>query len=85
MRPTLHDAEDLERRLLREGVRALTAGRPQCHDCHRTPLVGERIHEYANGRVACELCRPRRREEPVRSVVVRGPEHGHAVRLRAAA
>jgi hypothetical protein len=27
----------------------------------------------------CELCRPLRREEPVRSELVHGPEHGHCV------
>jgi hypothetical protein len=75
---------DLERSLLRRGIGALIAGRSRCDHCHRTPLVGERIHLYESGRLACELCRPLRREEPVSSEIVRGPEAGHAVRLRAA-
>jgi len=75
---------DLERWLLRRGIGVLVAGRSRCHHCHRTPLVGERVHLYESGRLACDLCRDLRREAPVSSEVVRGPEAGHAVRLRAA-
>jgi len=76
--PPLHD---LETELLRKGVLALSAGRHTCSDCHRTPLVGERVHRYESGRVCCELCRRGRREDPVRSELVRSAEHGHAVRI----
>jgi hypothetical protein len=75
-------APSLERRLLQNGVGALAAGRATCRDCGRTPLVGERIHHYASGRMLCELCRRRRREDPVSSEPVRGAEFGHAVRIR---
>jgi hypothetical protein len=74
-------SHDLETELLRKGVMALSAGRHVCADCERTPLVGERVHHYESGRVCCELCRRRRREEPLRSELVRSAEHGHAVKL----
>jgi hypothetical protein len=73
---------DLERVLLRKGVGAREAGRRECSDCGRTPLVGERVHLYASGIVVCELCRPRRRTTPERTHVVRHTEHGQTVRLR---
>ena len=69
-----------ERELLRKALFTLGAGHDRCVDCRRTPLTGERIHVYEDGRVVCELCRPGRREEPVRCERVHGPERGHAVR-----
>ena len=74
---------DLERQLLRRGVGELAADRHACTDCGRTPLVGERYHRYARGKVVCELCRPRHHDAPQASDVVRHSERGHAVRLRA--
>lgn len=70
----------LERELLRQALYSFSAGACRCADCGRTPLIGERVHVYEDGRVMCELCRPHRREEPIRCERVRG-EHGHAVRL----
>jgi hypothetical protein len=67
--------------LLRKSVVALTAGRHRCWHCHRTPLVGERVHLYGE-RLVCELCRPLRREEPGRTELVHSPEHERAVKLR---
>lgn len=75
------DSAQLERELLRKSVDALRADRDRCHDCGRTPLVGERIHHYVGGRVACELCRQLRREQPERSELVHSAEYGHCVRL----
>jgi hypothetical protein len=76
---------DLERELLRKGVGALYAGRASCEDCGRTPLLGERVHLFADGALVCELCRPRRRPaEPERSEVVHHSERGQTVRRRAA-
>ncbi len=79
--------ELLERVLLRRGVGALEADRHRCADCGRTPLTGEHVHLYAGReqRIVCELCRPRHREAPVASEIVRHCEHGHAVRLTARA
>src|SRR2546421_488185 len=57
-------APDLERHLLRRGVGARDALRDRCHDCGRTPLVGEQVHVYPDERLVCALCRPLRREEP---------------------
>jgi hypothetical protein len=75
----------LEIALLRRGVGELAAGRCRCQVCRRTPLIGERIHVYEDGRTLCALCRRRRREEPVSTEVVRSSEYGHAVKLRPAA
>ena len=80
--PTLLPA-DLELRLLRKGVGALTAGREACADCGRTPLTGERLHHYGAA-VVCELCRRRHRSAPDSSERVRHSEHGHTVKVRAA-
>jgi hypothetical protein len=75
--------DDLERQLLRRSVGNLAAGRHECADCGRSPLVGERVHRYQRGDVVCELCRASRPAEPVSSDLVRHSEHGQAVRLRA--
>jgi len=83
MSQTVHHAPELERHLLRRSVLALAAGRDHCDGCHRTPLVGERVHVYDGGRVLCELCRRERREAPVRSQPVHGSEHGLTVRRAA--
>ncbi|HST42022.1 hypothetical protein VSS74_07655 [Conexibacter stalactiti] len=72
---------DLERQLLRRSVMALSAGRDTCDGCHRTPLLGERVHRYEGGRTLCELCKRERREQPVDSRVVHGGEHGTTVRI----
>ena len=78
------DSGALERSLVRSSVGALAAGRPTCRHCHRSPLVGEVVHVYATGRrgedIVCELCRPLRTAEPVRSVLVRSPEQAGSVR-----
>lgn len=85
MRAVQTDRERLERHLLQRGVGELTAERHRCDDCHRTPLIGERIYLYAEGDLVCELCRPLRRGEPEASDLVRHSEYGHAVRLTARA
>jgi hypothetical protein len=72
---------ELERELLRKSVVALGADAARCADCDRTPLIGERVHRYDGGRLVCELCRALRREDPERTEIVRGIEHGHAVRI----
>jgi hypothetical protein len=85
LRPLLGiSSSDLERELLRKGVVRLAAGRALCHDCGRTPLVGERMHVFGDGDAVCELCRPRRRGAPQRTELVHHSEHGHTVRRRAA-
>ena len=81
MLSALSPTAPMERALLRRSVGALSDERPQCVHCHRTPLVGERVYLYAE-RIVCELCRPRRREAPERSELVRSPEHKRAVRVR---
>jgi len=80
--PTLLPA-DLELRLLRKGVGALTAGRDRCADCGRTPLFGEHVHRYG-AKVVCELCSSLRLDAPDAVTRVRHCEHGHTVKVRAA-
>jgi hypothetical protein len=70
---------DLERALLRSSVVRLEAGRDRCRDCHRSPLIGERMYVYASGRVVCQLCRTRRPEEPIEVHLVKGTQSGHTV------
>ena len=75
------DEQDLERALLRKSVGALATETHRCADCGRTPLIGETRHRYAGGVTVCELCRPLRRETPLRSEPVRNSEAGLAVRI----
>ena len=77
--PAPHDPS-LERELRRKALFARDADQCRCVECGRTPLTGERVHVYDDRRVVCELCRPRRAEEPIRIEHVHGPERGHAVR-----
>lgn len=72
--------EPLEDALVRRSVGALHAGRVVCRDCHRTPLMGERVYAYGRN-VVCELCRPRHRAAPDSSALVRSPEHAVVVRV----
>jgi hypothetical protein len=86
LRPLLGISQpDLERELLRKSVDLLHAGRVGCADCGRTPLVGERVHVYPRHELVCELCRPRRRNAPERTLTVQHSERGHTVRLRSRA
>lgn len=80
--PTLLPS-DLELRLLRKGVGALTAGRDRCSDCGRTPLYGEHVHRYGVA-VVCELCSTLRRESPDSVARVHHCEHSRTVKIRAA-
>jgi hypothetical protein len=70
---------DLERELLRKGVSERAEAIVRCADCRRHPLTGETVHRYGRDWV-CELCRPRRREEPTRSEPMPHVEHGISVR-----
>jgi hypothetical protein len=80
------DVEQLERYLLRRGVRTLSEDRHRCVDCSRTPLVGERVHLYEHlPGIVCELCRQLRPTAPLASEAVRHSELGHTVRLTARA
>jgi hypothetical protein len=80
------DVEQLERYLLRRGVRRLSEARHRCVDCARTPLVGERVHLYERlPGIVCELCRQLRATPPLASELVRHSELGHTVRLTARA
>ena len=74
-----HSLDDLERALLRNSVLRLEAGRDRCRTRHRSPLVGERMFVYANGRAVCELCRTVRPDEPAEVHLVRATSAGHTV------
>ena len=74
----------LEKALLRRSLGAHEDRRHRCVHCHRTPLTGEVVHVYAGAageRLVCELCRPLRREAPVRSLLRHAPEHDRSVRV----
>ncbi|MDP9377937.1 MAG: hypothetical protein M3P40_10290 [Actinomycetota bacterium] len=74
----------LETALLRRSLGASSAQRERCDHCHRTPLIGERIHFYGARdaeQLVCELCRPRRDSAPIRSALMHSPEHERAVRV----
>jgi hypothetical protein len=72
----------LELALLRQGVSDMAAGCERCGNCHRTPLIGERVYVYDDAEsILCELCRSLRREAPANSRVVHGPEFGHTMRI----
>ncbi|MEA2198526.1 MAG: hypothetical protein QOJ25_2577 [Solirubrobacteraceae bacterium] len=81
MKLSAREIPGLEFHLLRRSVDALSEGRERCDHCHRTPLVGERVHIYKSDRMLCELCRALRPEEPLSSRLVHGPAFGHAVRI----
>jgi hypothetical protein len=54
-----HHAPELERQLLRRGLRRMTANRSACSRCGRSPLVGERLHFFAGQsteQCVCDLC-----------------------------
>jgi hypothetical protein len=74
----------LEKALLRRSMGEHETQRHRCAHCDRTPLTGERVHVYAavsGERLVCELCRPLRRQPPVRSELMHAPEHERSVRL----
>jgi hypothetical protein len=83
--------DTLGQHLVRKSVDRLAEQRDVCTGCGRTPLTGERVQRYEDGRLVCELCRPLRRVTDTRNgahdEVVRHSEYGHTVRLvsRAAA
>jgi recombinational DNA repair protein (RecF pathway) len=81
MHPAVSPSPGFELALLRKSVGAAAEAHDRCVHCHRTPLVGERVYLY-DERIVCELCRPRRREAPHASALVRSPEHSRAVRVR---
>jgi hypothetical protein len=54
-----HHSPELERQLLRRGVRRMTSNRWACSRCGRSPLVGERVHVFAHQgeeQSICALC-----------------------------
>jgi hypothetical protein len=78
---------DLAGILLRRSVGSLDSGRSCCATCHRTPLVGERLHEMDSGRLLCELCLsalPEDDRQAVRTERVHASERHIAVAPRAA-
>ncbi len=84
------DIEQLERELMMRGLGELEAGRTQCADCGRTPLLGEHVDLYEDRpgrppRLVCELCSQLRHGAPVARETVRTACHGQTVRLTARA
>ena len=78
----------LETALLRRSVESAAARRDSCRHCHRTPLVGERVHFYdgpAGSVLVCDLCRPQCETAPRHTELMHAPEHERAVRVLRAA
>ena len=74
----------IEAALLRASVDALSSARFSCRHCHRTPLVGERVHLYSSRggtQVVCELCRPLRAAAPDSTEIVHSTERGSVTPL----
>jgi hypothetical protein len=74
----------LEKALLRRSMGDHETRRHRCVHCHRTPLTGEMVYVYgtfSGERLVCELCRPQRREPPLRSELMHAPEHERSVRI----
>lgn len=83
----LHPMPDLAGILLRKSARSLDSGWSRCSTCHRTPLVGERLHEMDTGRLLCDLCvseLPATDRHAVRSERVHASERHLSVAPRAA-
>ena len=72
-----HHEPELELALLRRGVDERSDEFERCSRCHRTPLIGERIYQYHDGALACELCRHELPSEPAANRIV----HGHTIRI----
>ncbi|MDQ8045572.1 MAG: hypothetical protein AAGC46_17615 [Solirubrobacteraceae bacterium] len=81
MRKTIDEA-DLERALLKQGVEGRGQEQRRCDGCSRTPLIGESVAHYDDGRMRCELCRSVSREKPVREVLVKHAPDGPRSRVR---
>lgn len=87
MEAKLWGMPDLAGILLRRSVGSLDSGRSRCSACHRTPLVGEQLHEMDTGRLLCDLCvseLPEDDRRAVRSERVHASERQLAVAPRAA-
>ena len=83
----LCDMPDLAGILLRRSVGSLASGQSRCSACHRTPLVGEQLHEMDTGRLLCDLCvseLPEDDRRAVRSERVHASERQLPVAPRAA-
>jgi hypothetical protein len=78
---TVGDTPELELALFRRGLAVLADECERCDRCHRSLLIGERVYEYANGHVVCELCRDHERAEPDKMRIVHGPAFGHTLRI----
>jgi hypothetical protein len=78
---------DLAGMLMRSSIGALSPSSDFCHECRRTPLAGERLHELDAGPVLCELCfgaLPEESRLAVRSVRVHASERPIAAVRKAA-
>jgi hypothetical protein len=83
-RAAAQSVPQLERALLQRSMGEHETRRHRCVHCHRTPLTGELVYVYetaAEERIVCELCRPLRREPPLRSELMHAPEHERSVRI----
>jgi hypothetical protein len=80
-RKTVGETPELELALFRRSLAELADECERCHRCHRSLLIGERVYEYSNGHLVCELCRDREHAEPDEMRIVHGPAFGHTLRI----
>jgi hypothetical protein len=78
---------DLAGMLMRSSIGALSPPCDHCHECRRTPLAGEHLHQVGSGPVLCDLCfgvLPEEQRLSVRSVRVHASERPIAAVRKAA-
>ncbi len=72
---------ELELWLMRRSLAGLADTIERCGRCRRTLLIGERVYEYASGRLLCGLCTDREHGDPADSHLVHGHEFGHTIKV----
>lgn len=76
------ESVDLDRELLREIADGTEPEPRRCDGCSRTPLIGESVAHYEDGRLRCDLCRAVHREAPVSETLVKHMADGPRSRVR---
>jgi recombinational DNA repair protein (RecF pathway) len=76
-----HDRPALELALLHRSLGEITASTEHCGRCGRALLIGEHVYEYADGGLACSLCRDRERATPALTRTVHTAASGHSIRV----
>ncbi len=81
MEPLDRETPTLELCLLGRGLADMADEIERCGRCHRTPLIGEKIYEFAAGELRCALCLDHEQTAPSSSHTVHGLAFGHSIRV----